>query len=820
MIIAGATNNTGVIASHGVATTTTFSIARTPHMFRVLSSGLYSDKIGAVLREIGANAQDAHIMAGKPDLPFEVKMPSALDRIFYIKDYGIGLDDLEIRQLYTTYGYSSKQHSDEVTGAFGLGSKSPFAYTLQNPEDADGFTVESVKDGVKRIYTCYLDEAGTPSVSLLHSGEAEPDWTSGVKVTFPVQAQDITEFHDKAREIFRWFKVTPTFLGLSYPLSQPEFKLSGSFFGMDDRYSSLNTASVVMGNVRYPIHKGRLRDMTDCERALLAANVVLYAPIGSVMMTPSREDLEYTERTRATLKALLEKAAVEVAQTIKEKVVNKGGTRWAWLAKVQEYYSSLPVSVQAALPEFLRIAGLSTEERLLVTRHAKEAYLEVPLWIGDGDNEARRTYLRDSESGLFLRDAQGELIGSEIVPGCRVWVYRVGTSGIITRKEVLSGHVRAKPEAVRLQLPYLEDVRVVISDAKQANIRVRESLKDKAKLCLLVVPGKDTDAAFVEAYAKKMTSEEGVDGLPLDRVSDYPMPAHYAEKQKQRKRDKAEPTLKLARTEVDVLGIDGSVTVKKMGELSETEKFFLFKSGSRSMSRVRLYNGNTYLPGYRREGVLKAIERVMAELGVNVTGAVLIKSEATAKRLKFSELNIQPLLPTVQSMLEDEANWKKIVGATSSAPLVNFDQMYTADDYGWLGILGYHAVKGSPFWSALSSKFIASPIVSDVLEFVENAQEAKALNGSQSGKVLNAVDYLLSNINNFYLNRVRPAPKSCHEVKSEFFNKYPAFQALNESWLMSRMDEAPAAALSVMGAMLAVDNHMAVVPQALFAVAA
>jgi hypothetical protein len=37
---------------------------------------------------------------------------------------------------------------------------------------------------------------------------------------------------------------------------------------------------------------------------------------------------------------------------------------------------------------------------------------------------------------------------------------------------------------------------------------------------------------------------------------------------------------------------------------------------------------------------------------------------------------------------------------------------------------------------------------------------------------------------------------------------------------MSRMDEAPAAALSVMGAMLAVDNHMAVVPQALFAVAA
>ena len=218
-------NQSTILSSAGVQTTSAFNIARTPHMFTILSSGLYSDKISAVLREIGCNAVDAHIMHGCAQRPIEVKLPSVLDRSFYVKDWGPGLDDREVTELYTTYGYSSKQDNDDVTGAFGLGSKSPFAYTLENKEDADGFTVEAVKNGVKRIYTCHITDAGAPAISRLYEGPADADWTSGVKVSFAVQSQHISEFHEKAASVYKWFSVRPDIGSLNVPLSKPQCRL-------------------------------------------------------------------------------------------------------------------------------------------------------------------------------------------------------------------------------------------------------------------------------------------------------------------------------------------------------------------------------------------------------------------------------------------------------------------------------------------------------------------------------------------------------------------------------------------------------------------
>ena len=40
------------------------SIKADAHLLRILSSGLYSNKIRTVLREIGCNAADAHIELG------------------------------------------------------------------------------------------------------------------------------------------------------------------------------------------------------------------------------------------------------------------------------------------------------------------------------------------------------------------------------------------------------------------------------------------------------------------------------------------------------------------------------------------------------------------------------------------------------------------------------------------------------------------------------------------------------------------------------------------------------------------------------------
>ena len=59
----------------GVSDEKEFQIRTTAQAFDILSSGIYSDPIMAVIRELSCNAYDSHVEAGKADVPFEVHQP-------------------------------------------------------------------------------------------------------------------------------------------------------------------------------------------------------------------------------------------------------------------------------------------------------------------------------------------------------------------------------------------------------------------------------------------------------------------------------------------------------------------------------------------------------------------------------------------------------------------------------------------------------------------------------------------------------------------------------------------------------------------------
>jgi hypothetical protein len=107
---------TSTLAEAGVEAQTTFAMEATSEAFRILSSGLYSDKISAVLREVSCNALDAHVVAGTPDLPIEVQLPTVLDSTLRIRDYGPGLDELQMVDIYTRYFKSDKRESNDLIG--------------------------------------------------------------------------------------------------------------------------------------------------------------------------------------------------------------------------------------------------------------------------------------------------------------------------------------------------------------------------------------------------------------------------------------------------------------------------------------------------------------------------------------------------------------------------------------------------------------------------------------------------------------------------------------------------------------------------------
>lgn len=341
------TSQTSTVKSSGVQVSNAFSIARTPHMFNILSSGLYSDKISAVLREVGCNAHDAHVTVGKKHVPIEVKLPSALDKSFYVKDFGPGLSDEDLRRMYTTYGWSDKQSDNNVTGGFGLGSKSPFAYTGQF-EGSAGFTITSVHNGVERSYAAHLDDTGTPSISRLGESPASPDWPSGLKVAFEVKADDIHEFHEKALRVYRWFETTPVILGaeaseIESSMPGPEEILSDkplAYLVPAQNFRGLSDGClVVMGGVAYPLAFRDLDPFDSKTRQFLNAvregyGLVVHLPIGSVPVTPSRESLQLTKEASSHLREALAIVCKNAEATLYNKLQQMPGeTKWGFLRR-------------------------------------------------------------------------------------------------------------------------------------------------------------------------------------------------------------------------------------------------------------------------------------------------------------------------------------------------------------------------------------------------------------------------------------------------------------------------------------------------------
>lgn len=297
------------IETNGVLGGNAFTIKATGKAFRILSSGLYSDKILAIIRELSCNAWDAHKMNGNPEEPFSIHLPNRLESFFAIRDFGTGLSHDDVINLYTTYFASTKQDSNEFIGALGLGSKSPFSYV-------DSFTVESYFDGMLRTYTSFIGNDGTPEISLMM--EQETTERNGLRITLPVKANDCYDFCSKAEKALRFFPVAPIVTGNSdFELSPINFVLDGSGWGiLNDSYAS---AFGKQGAVVYPIESGNLSQCDAKTRGILAMPIIIDFEMGELDVQASREGLSYDEPTQNNIKERCALIYQEIIDSLKNR---------------------------------------------------------------------------------------------------------------------------------------------------------------------------------------------------------------------------------------------------------------------------------------------------------------------------------------------------------------------------------------------------------------------------------------------------------------------------------------------------------------------
>lgn len=324
------------VEASGIAEQGQFQIAMNRKMFEMWSDGLYSNKPKAVLRELSANAWDAHLAAGKEDVPFEVHLPTVLSPTLTVKDFGTGLPHDSVMKLYTTYGSSAKdgqntqfvegltEDADKATGGFGLGSKSPFAVSSE-------FTVISRYKGEMRVYACFVGDNGIPQIVLLDPGAIPTDEPDGLEVSVPVPENLIARFKQEAPGVFEFYPTQPIVKGLDRELPEhPVYVRSSERWGIRNRTTGPSYGRVVMGVVSYPVDAYQLSsEISDEAYQFLVENRIdFFLGMGDVDLTPSRESLSYNSRTIQSLSSLIEAARREIRKEADDAITAPGLTLW------------------------------------------------------------------------------------------------------------------------------------------------------------------------------------------------------------------------------------------------------------------------------------------------------------------------------------------------------------------------------------------------------------------------------------------------------------------------------------------------------------
>ena len=294
-----------------------------------LAADAYSDVSTAVAREYFTNGWDATVEAGRTR-PVEVTLPSAFNRFYRVRDFGTGMSMEKMLKVYTKFGKSTGRETNEKTGMLGIGSKSAVAYTTQ-------FTVVSIHEGMRTEAIISRDNDWNIVLKVVSHRRSVED--EGTEIVVPVHNPD--EFAHKAMDYFRFVLPGRVLVNGQPPVHNVGEKISDNLYYSNQWHQSY----VVMGNVPYRINNP---DALFYNVKMSRINFVAYVENGDVDFSNSREDLKYTEKTKATLQQIIVDFQDQIIEEAKAEI-DKAGDAWEAYAAWSKWSGMLGKSMFADL---------------------------------------------------------------------------------------------------------------------------------------------------------------------------------------------------------------------------------------------------------------------------------------------------------------------------------------------------------------------------------------------------------------------------------------------------------------------------------------
>jgi hypothetical protein len=257
----------------------------------LLTSNLYSKPFESFLRETIANAYDSHLEAGTDKniiLLFEGK-----DEYSYtvsIRDYGTGVSPERFEKIYRNIGSSTKRESNDFIGMFGIGRFSALSC-------ADTANITSYYNGKKYSYIMYKN--GT-SLNIDKLSEVEGDYPNGLEVSIQVKKDSYYDWDTAIDQLCLFDKL--------YIACKGEccWRLRNAAENFNNREvrnynNTFSTCNILLSSKLY-YRVGNILYEADGEHTYISTKgLIINIPIGTVDITPSRENLQYTEFTNKTL---------------------------------------------------------------------------------------------------------------------------------------------------------------------------------------------------------------------------------------------------------------------------------------------------------------------------------------------------------------------------------------------------------------------------------------------------------------------------------------------------------------------------------------
>ena len=291
-------------------------------LMQMLSKNLYSDSIGSTIRETASNALDSHRRAGV-DKPIVVSLEEVNGNYeFSVEDFGLGLDADDVENIISKYGKSTKREEANSLGMWGLGFKSPLAYSST-------FYFVARKNGIERKYMMYEGE-DVNTIDLLY--ESETTEGNGVKVIVPIKYSDYYSFKIKTKEQLAYFQN----VYFNIPDIDNSFKILRTEHYQLSNISTDNYLHICLDDVYYPIDFAKLGISSISFPVGLRFNLS-----DGIFPTPNREAIRYTEESKKVILDKIELVATEIVKLYNSQISEMNN-----LKLIYDYYQGYNKSIE------------------------------------------------------------------------------------------------------------------------------------------------------------------------------------------------------------------------------------------------------------------------------------------------------------------------------------------------------------------------------------------------------------------------------------------------------------------------------------------